>query len=405
MAPAEESSSDNWSWAHHSPKCASTGLSTVCHEGLVVWRDARVYVRSKYFYSLVCGQALCVAVGLWMQHGLTRTPLGSGTSNDTSIQVAMVTFLWIMVLLSITVYLALRRWHETLAQERASSESELMRHTQTLVRTRDAIIFALAKLAGCRDHETGGHLERISDYASLLAAALRYHPKLRREATPAFARLIGLSAVLHDIGKVGIEDLILRKPGPLTATERQRMQLHTVLAGDCLQGIARRLGDSDFLTMAREIALAHHERWDGGGYPNGLKGEKIPLAARIVAIADVYDALSTQRPYKPALPHAECMAIIRDEAGKQFDPDLVDVWLTLEPKLHAIARRYAPSAPECLSGQHGPAGEPSVNAAEARTLWPETVDVDTHTEVEERATGSVARTMVAQKSVSKGART
>ena len=258
----------------------------------------------------------------------------------------VVALLWTVTLLSLTVYLIMKRYDERLDHERAESASGVLRQTQRLIRMRDAVIFALAKLAGSRDDETGSHLERLSDYSTLLASALRHHPKFADQATPAFVSLIGLSAVPHDIGKVGIEDGILRKPGRLTPAERERMEMHTVIAGKCLEEIAERLGSSNFLEMAREIALAHHEHWDGTGYPNGLRGEEIPLSARVVAIADVYDALSTPRVYKDALPHEQCVAMIRAAAGQQFDPDLVEVWLTVESKFREIASHCLDHAKE-----------------------------------------------------------
>ncbi len=260
--------------------------------------------------------------------------------------VGIVALLWTITLLSLTVYLITKRYDDRLDHERTQSASGVLRQTQRLIRMRDALVYALAKLAGSRDDETGNHLERLSDYSTLLASALRHHPKFSQQVTPAFVRLIGLSSVPHDIGKVGIEDEILHKPGRLTPAERERMQMHTVIAGKCLGEIAERLGSSNFLKMAREIALAHHEQWDGSGYPNGLRGEGIPLSARIVAIADVYDALATPRVYKGALPHEQCVAMIRAAAGSQFDPRLVEVWLTIEPKFREIASQCAALARE-----------------------------------------------------------
>lgn len=255
--------------------------------------------------------------------------------------VSAIALLWTVTLLSITVYLILARYDDTFDLARAQSESGAMRQAQRLIRTRDAVIFALAKLAGHRDDETGAHLERLSDYSTLLASALRRHPKYSAVVTPAFVRLVGLSSVPHDIGKVGIEDRILRKPGKLTPDERHEMQKHAAIAGDCFSEIIERLGSSNFLEMARDIAVAHHEHWDGSGYPRGLAGEAIPLAARIVAIADVYDALSSRRVYRDALPHERCVAIIRDAAGTHFDPALVKIWMTVESKFREIARQHA----------------------------------------------------------------
>ena len=255
--------------------------------------------------------------------------------------IGFVTLVWTCALLVITTYLILVRQHEKLEEERSRSATGILQQTRALLRTRDAVIYALGKLADSRDNETGDHLERISTYATLLANAVRHHPKYAREVTPAFVRLIGISSILHDIGKVGIEDSILRKRGPLTNDERREMQKHTVIAGECLAEIAQRLGSSNFLEMAREIALTHHEHWDGNGYPRGLKGEKIPLAARIVAIVDVYDALSSRRVYKDAIPHEKCVEIIRESAGSHFDPELVKIWLELERHFREIAARHA----------------------------------------------------------------
>jgi putative two-component system response regulator len=269
--------------------------------------------------------------------------------------VGCVTLFFTVALLSIVMHLILVRHHETLDREHARSTSDLLRHTQLLIRTRDAVIFALAKLAGYRDDETGSHLERISAYSSVLASAARLHPKFSRQISSTFVRIIEFSSVLHDIGKVGIEDSILRKPGQLTHAERQRMQQHAVMAGDCLEDIAEHLGSTNFLDMAREIAVAHHERWDGSGYPNGLRGDAIPLSARIVAIADVYDALATRRVYKNILPHEQCVAVIREGAGTQFDPDLVEVWLTVGASFREIAARYADVATDTGPSRFHPA--------------------------------------------------
>lgn len=261
--------------------------------------------------------------------------------------VGLVTFLWTVALLSITVFLITARHRDALHQQQSRSTSDAIRQTQALIRTRDAIIFALVKLAGSRDHETGGHLERMSDYCVLLGRELQQHPRYAARVNAGFVRLIGLSCILHDIGKVGIEDSVLRKPGPLTPDERQQMQQHAAIGGRCLGEIAQRLGNSNFLEMAREIALAHHEHWDGSGYPNGLRGEQIPLAARIVAIADVYDALATPRVYKQPVPHDECVAAIRALAGQQFDPDLIEAWLRVAPQFREIA------APALAQAAHG----------------------------------------------------
>ena len=250
-----------------------------------------------------------------------------------------LTLVWMFILLSIAIYMLWARLHDDMEEQRSRSATESLRQLQDLVRTRDAVIFGLAKLADSRDPETGDHLERISVYSTLLTAAAARDPKFRGSITPTFVRLIGISSALHDIGKVGIADSVLLKPGRLTPDEFKTMQEHARIGSDCLKEIERRLGSSNFLQMAREIALAHHENWDGSGYPRGLAGTNIPLAARIVAIADVYDALSSKRVYKNAFPHQECVRIIREDAGKKFDSDLVTVWLRIESRFRLIAQQ------------------------------------------------------------------
>ena len=255
--------------------------------------------------------------------------------------IGVLTIVWTSALLGFAAFMILARLHEEVDQHRSRSAADTLQQTHDLLRTRDAVIFGLAKLADSRDPETGDHLERISIYSTALAAALRRHPQYRKEVTPGFVRLIGISSALHDIGKVGVEDRILRKPAKLTPAEHATMQTHTSIGGNCLQEIERRLGRSNFLQMAREIAFAHHENWNGTGYPNGLSATQIPLAARIVAIADVYDALSSKRVYKEAMSHEECVEIIRRDAGKKFDPDMVEVWLSIESRFRLIAKQLA----------------------------------------------------------------
>ena len=257
-----------------------------------------------------------------------------------------VAFLWIAALQSIGTYMVMTRLAEAPRHKPTTIDEESLRRSQDLVRTRDAVIIGLAKLAEARDTDTGHHLDRIGLYCTGLASSLRRHPGYRHLVSPAFVRLIRVSSALHNIGKVGIEDAILLKPAKLTEEERIKMQAHTLLGGECLQQIEQRLGTSNFLEMAREIALYHHERWDGSGYPLGLKGEQIPLAARIVAIADVYDALAFKRVYKAAFPHEKCVDIIRTGAGDRFDPRLVKVFLETQTQFQEIARAYsAPRLP------------------------------------------------------------
>lgn len=281
-----------------------------------------------------------------------------------------ITYVWMVALLGLLSYIVLARIHDTLDGERARSATDTLRQSKHLVRTRDAVIFGLAKLTEYRDSDTGDHLERISVYSTTLASALRNHPKFCDEITPSFVRLIGISAALHDIGKVGVEDRILLKKGPLTAKERAKIQRHTTIAGQCLREIEQRLGGSNFLQMARQIAMGHHEQWNANGYPRGVAGDAIPLAARIVAVADIYDALSSKRPYKEAFSHERCVEIIREEAGKKLDPDLVDVWLSMESDFRNIARRFSRPVPSDRGADEDTAAEPAraTNAEGAEEL-------------------------------------
>ncbi|MGE5192614.1 MAG: HD-GYP domain-containing protein [Deltaproteobacteria bacterium] len=308
-------------------------------------------------WTLIAAHTICTALGLWMQRQYLveelknfRTTRVAAESADPEAAVSApapsllgidaITFAWTNGLLGMIVYMVVTRVHDEIARRGGQPAVEALRRTNDLLRTQDAVIFGLAKLADSRDSDTGGHLERIALYSSALATALRRRGAHRDVVTPAFVDYLTTGSALHDIGKVGIEDSILRKPGPLTTDERRRMQEHTRIGEECLREIERRLGSSNFLRTAREIAASHHERWDGTGYPAGLKGNDIPLAARIVAIADVYDALSTKRVYKDALPHAECVEIIRRDAGRHFDPQLVETFLEIAPVYENIGRRF-----------------------------------------------------------------
>lgn len=208
------------------------------------------------------------------------------------------------------------------------------------VRAKDAIVFAMASLAEVRDNETGNHIYRTQHYVRALAtAARRTFPELD-EAT---AELLFKTAPLHDIGKVGIPDAILQKPGKLTPEEYAIMQGHADLGRSAIEAAERALGPSPFLKLAREIAHTHHERWDGAGYPQGLAGEAIPLAGRIMALADVYDAIVSRRVYKPAMMHEAAVKIIAEESGRHFDPRLVTAFLTIADEFDAIHGQFADS--------------------------------------------------------------
>lgn len=212
--------------------------------------------------------------------------------------------------------------------------------------TREVAIFALAKLAESRDTDTGRHLERVQRYSRVLAQQLALDPAFRDQIDAEFVRLVYLTSPLHDIGKVGIPDSVLLKPGRLSDEEFDVMKTHAVIGADTLGAALKRYPNARFLRMAREIAAAHHERWDGRGYPNGLAGESIPLAARIVALADVYDAFTSRRIYKDAFSHAIARDIIVKDSGSHFDPGVVNAFREVERRFVAIRERFNDGAPE-----------------------------------------------------------
>lgn len=207
--------------------------------------------------------------------------------------------------------------------------------------TREMAIFALAKLAESRDPETGLHLERVRAYSRALAEQLAQHPKFQHEVDPDFIRLIYITSPLHDIGKVGIPDSVLLKPGRLSDGEFEVMKRHSILGAETLEAALDKYPEARFLTIARDIAATHHERFDGSGYPQGLVGEEIPLCGRIVAVADVYDALTSKRVYKAAFEHDVAKGIIVEESGSHFDPDIVAAFLACEAEFISIRSSYA----------------------------------------------------------------
>lgn len=207
--------------------------------------------------------------------------------------------------------------------------------------TRDVAIFALARLAESRDPETGAHLERVRTYARLIALQLSQQKEFQAEVDGDFVRLIYLTSPLHDIGKVGIPDGVLLKPGRLSDREFEIMKTHTTIGADTLNAAVKQFPDVAFLRMGRDIALTHHERYDGSGYPAGLKRDEIPLAGRIVALADVYDALTSKRVYKQAYAHEISRSLILDEAGKHFDPRIVEAFVANESEFLGVRERFA----------------------------------------------------------------
>ncbi len=211
--------------------------------------------------------------------------------------------------------------------ERIRLERKLAESFDQLKQTQSAAILGFARLTEYRDKNTGKHLERIREYTRVLATALAELPQYRNYISDDYIEDLCLSSILHDVGKVGIEDSILTKPGKLDPKEFNRIKDHTKFGGDALSEADSHMTKESFLTIGKEIAYYHHEHWDGNGYPKGLKGKAIPLSARIVALADVYDALTSERSYKHAMTHEEAVEIIKSERGTHFDPDIIDVFI------------------------------------------------------------------------------
>jgi response regulator RpfG family c-di-GMP phosphodiesterase len=247
------------------------------------------------------------------------------------------------------VFLRLLTGQVALGIQRGELLAELEMHTKHLehlvkIRTYDVLktqkttIFALSRLAEIRDNGTGGHLNRIRNYCVLLAQLLKYTGK-NPIVDNHFLRDIYDASILHDIGKVGIQDSILLKPGPLTTEEFEIMKLHPVIGYDAINDPAHDLGENSFIEMVKQIILHHHESWDGKGYPNGLKGEGIPLSARIVTVCDIYDALTSERPYKKSFDHQKAISIMKEESRK-FDPLLLRLFLENQSDFDRIRQQY-----------------------------------------------------------------
>ncbi len=204
------------------------------------------------------------------------------------------------------------------------------------------VAFSLAKLAGARSSDTANHIWRIQHYLKILAQRLQGHPRFARMLTDPYIELMFHAAPLHNLGTIGIPDWILLKPSRLSPAELAVMKTHTTLARDVLEQVEKTFGcaGEPFKTL-KEMAQSHHEKWDGGGYPQGLSGEQIPLAARLLAIADVYEGLISNRVYKVCVPHDQAVAIIFQGRGSHFDPDIVDAFIEIQDEFRAIAHRFA----------------------------------------------------------------
>jgi len=247
-----------------------------------------------------------------------------------------------VVLARVRTHVEIKRARDRLADQNFHLDAEVSRRMAETQHIQDISIHALARLAEIRDNETGNHLRRTQEYVRILAEALKDHPRFASALDAATITLIAKSAPLHDIGKVGIPDSILLKPGKLTPAEWEIMRTHSALGAEAIEHAEQ---DSDrpvaFLKHAKEIARSHHEKWNGKGYPEGLAGDAIPVSARIMALADVFDALISRRVYKEPMSYAAAREIIINDRGSHFDPDIVDAFIDRFDAFQAIAERYA----------------------------------------------------------------
>lgn len=254
-----------------------------------------------------------------------------------------------ITLARVATHVSLKLANDQLESNNRSLNEEVKRRTLEVQQVQDVTILAMASLAETRDNETGMHIRRTQNYVKALAEGLLDHPVYGCELDAETIELLFKSAPLHDIGKVGIVDGILLKPGKLTTAEFEQMKQHTVLGARIIESAERKLQTpSSFLRFAREIARHHHENWDGSGYPDRLAGRSIPLSARLMAVADVYDALISKRCYKEGFDHETATAMILAEEGRKFDPVIIEIFKLRADHFKAIAARFADTAAECL---------------------------------------------------------
>jgi putative two-component system response regulator len=250
-----------------------------------------------------------------------------------------------IVMARVKTHLAMKKMQDCLRNQNTFLEMEVRKRTAEVAAIQDVTIHAMASLAETRDSDTGNHIRRTQHYVKALAQTLQKHPRfahfLDDEQT---IEVLFKSAPLHDIGKVGIPDRILLKPGRFDPDEFEIMKTHAKLGRDAIIQAEKELGlEVPFLKYAKEIAYGHQEKWDGSGYPEGLAGDAIPISARLMALADVYDALISARVYKPGMSHQKATDIIIEGRGSHFDPDIVDAFVKIQDKFQTIATTYADS--------------------------------------------------------------
>ncbi len=242
----------------------------------------------------------------------------------------------------IKTHLQMKAWQDFLQDQNHWLQQQVEQRLSEINHLQDASIYVMVSLAEFRDECTGNHIRRTQEYVRLLAQEMAKLPKHASYLTASMILLISKSAPLHDVGKIAIADHILLKPGKLTVEEMSVMKTHAQRGYDILCRAGEHMGENgEFLALAKEIALGHHEKWDGSGYPAGLAGDAIPLAARLMAVADVYDALLTVRPYKRPFSREDANQFILDGRGKHFDPDVVDCFFNILPALDEVAAIWA----------------------------------------------------------------
>jgi putative two-component system response regulator len=232
------------------------------------------------------------------------------------------------------------QYRQKIEEHNQHLEEQVRKQVKEITTAQLAAIFAMSKLAESRDPETGEHLERMREYSKVLAQTLTIRPRYRTVIDQKFIDNIYAASPLHDIGKVGVPDHILCKPGKLTPEEWEAMKTHTLIGASTLLEVDRQHPGNDLIRMGVQIAGGHHEKWNGSGYPNGLAGEEIPLVARILALGDVYDALTSKRCYKEAFSHEKSRDIIIADSGTHFDPDVVGAFLEAEEEFRRIRAYY-----------------------------------------------------------------
>ena len=241
----------------------------------------------------------------------------------------------------VTLASQLEKYKDKLEKELEAKNHELIEHNERIIKIQDNTISGLANLIESRDGETGGHIIRTSKYVEMLAREARAEGYFTDTLTNEYIELLVRAAPMHDIGKISISDLILKKQGKLTVEEFDIMKAHAAEGGKIIRNVMSDIENKDYIDMAAQVAEGHHEKWNGGGYPKGISGEEIPLCARIMALADVFDALVSKRCYKEAFSFDKAFKIIAESSGTHFDPTLAEIFLKIRPEIEAAATELA----------------------------------------------------------------